>query len=103
AVAEYEAFATSLAFLRHRGRRGRAGAEFVVRERELLDALWSRRLLARPALEYAARSTAPPPMPGPAYTAGPPLGYIPPQGYAPPQGYTYAPPVPAYYNPYLSG
>jgi RsiW-degrading membrane proteinase PrsW (M82 family) len=59
-VARYEACATSLAFLRHRGRRGRAGADFVVRERELLDELWRRREAARPALEYAARVTAPP-------------------------------------------
>ncbi|CAL9526268.1 hypothetical protein SUDANB105_03927 [Streptomyces sp. enrichment culture] len=60
AVAEYEAYATSLAFLRHRGRRGRAGADFVVRERQLLHELWRRREVARPALEYAARVTAPP-------------------------------------------
>jgi hypothetical protein len=59
-VAQYEAYATSLAFLRHRGRRGRAGADFVVRERELLSELWHRREVARPALDYAARSTAPP-------------------------------------------
>lgn len=58
-VAEYEACATSLAFLRRRGRRGRAGADFVVRERELLAELWSRRETARPALAYAARATAP--------------------------------------------
>ncbi|WP_333778087.1 PrsW family intramembrane metalloprotease [Streptomyces sp. IBSBF 3136] len=54
AVAEYEAYATSLAFLRHRGRLGRAGAGFVDRERELLAELWRRRAVARPALEYAA-------------------------------------------------
>lgn len=59
AVAEYEAYATSLAFLRHRGRRGRAGADFVVRERELLRELWRRRDVARPALDHAARATAP--------------------------------------------
>ena len=59
-VAQYEAYATSLAFLRHRGRRGRAGADFVVRERELLQELWWRREVARPALDYAARATAPP-------------------------------------------
>ncbi|MEU0050329.1 PrsW family intramembrane metalloprotease [Streptomyces sp. NPDC006309] len=58
-VARYEAYATSLAFLRHRGRRGRAGADFVVRERELLDELWRRREPARPALEYAARAATP--------------------------------------------
>ncbi|MFI6278402.1 PrsW family intramembrane metalloprotease [Streptomyces sp. NPDC050988] len=62
AVAEYEAYATSLAFLRHRGRKGRAGADFVVRERELLHELWTRREPARPALLYAARATAPAPV-----------------------------------------
>jgi hypothetical protein len=59
AVAQYEAYATSLAFLRHRGRRGRAGADYVVRERQLLQELWTRREAARPALQYAARATAP--------------------------------------------
>ncbi|WP_432139068.1 MULTISPECIES: PrsW family glutamic-type intramembrane protease [unclassified Streptomyces] len=65
AVAEYEAYATSLAFLRHRGRRGRAGAGFVERERELLNELWRRREVARPALGYAARIVAPVPLPMP--------------------------------------
>ncbi|MFF7447786.1 MULTISPECIES: PrsW family glutamic-type intramembrane protease [unclassified Streptomyces] len=60
AVAQYEAYATSLAFLRHRGRLGRANADFVVRERELLHELWVRREVARPALDHAARMTAPP-------------------------------------------
>ncbi|MFJ1972870.1 PrsW family intramembrane metalloprotease [Streptomyces sp. NPDC087903] len=60
AVAQYEAYATSLAFLRHRGRSGRANTDFVVRERELLQELWWRREVARPALDYAARATAPP-------------------------------------------
>ncbi|GHH83249.1 PrsW family intramembrane metalloprotease [Streptomyces capitiformicae] len=55
AVAEYETYATSLAFLRRRGRRGRAGGDFVLRERELLFELWRRRELARPALAYAGR------------------------------------------------
>ncbi|CAM5631545.1 Protease PrsW OS=Streptomyces aurantiogriseus OX=66870 GN=GCM10010251_06770 PE=4 SV=1 [Streptomyces aurantiogriseus] len=59
-VAQYEAYATSLAFLRHRGRLGRAGADFVVRERELLNELWRRKDIARPALDHAARMTAPP-------------------------------------------
>ncbi|MFH8976352.1 PrsW family intramembrane metalloprotease [Streptomyces sp. NPDC017890] len=59
-VARYEAYATSLAFLRQRARRGRAGADFAVRERELLDALWHRRGVARPALDHSARATAPP-------------------------------------------
>lgn len=97
-VAQYEAYATSLAFLRHRGRRGRAGADFVVREQELLQELWRRREVARPALDHAARATAPPvpvvaapwPMygayghpaqptyqPYPAYPAGPYSAYNP--------------------------
>jgi RsiW-degrading membrane proteinase PrsW (M82 family) len=87
AVAEYEAYATSLAFLRHRGRSGRAGADFVVRERELLHELWSRREPARPALAYAARATAPVP-------ALPPW-------YGPPYGHPATTPYPAY-NPYRS-
>ncbi|MCX4906822.1 PrsW family intramembrane metalloprotease [Streptomyces sp. NBC_00878] len=60
-VAEYEAYATSLAFLRHRGHQGRADADFVLRERELLHELWTRREPARPALLYAAHATAPAP------------------------------------------
>ncbi|MFI1169717.1 PrsW family intramembrane metalloprotease [Streptomyces sp. NPDC020801] len=59
-VSQYEAYATSLAFLRHRGNRGRAGADFVVREQELLHELWRRREAAQPALDHAARMTAPP-------------------------------------------
>lgn len=84
AVAQYEAYATSLAFLRRRALRGRAGADYVVRERELLDALWHRREVARPALEHAARATAPPPVrPWPGHWAyGPHPGYGP-YGYAP--------------------
>jgi RsiW-degrading membrane proteinase PrsW (M82 family) len=74
-VAEYEAYATSLAFLRHRGRRGRAGADFVVRERELLAELWQRRTVARPALDYAARASAPAPAAAPVYWTPPPYGY----------------------------
>ncbi|MFD3731409.1 PrsW family intramembrane metalloprotease [Streptomyces sp. NPDC058632] len=67
AVAQYGAYATSLAFLRHRGRRGRVGADFVVREHELLREMWHRRSTARPALEYAARATAPPAPPWPVH------------------------------------
>ncbi|WP_328770579.1 PrsW family intramembrane metalloprotease [Streptomyces sp. NBC_00286] len=89
AVAEYEAYATSLAFLRHRGRRGRAGTDFVVRERELLHELWARRELARPALAYAARATAPPPAPPPWPTYGNTYG----------NSYGQGSPYPAY-NPY---
>jgi len=66
-VAAYEAYATSLAFLRRRGRRGRAGADFVVRERELLAELWNRRETARPALAHAATVAAPLPTPWPPY------------------------------------
>ncbi|EGX60171.1 hypothetical protein SZN_08821 [Streptomyces zinciresistens K42] len=63
-VARYEAYATSLALLRHGGRRGRARADFVERERELLHALWRRRETARPALEHAVAVRA---WPGPWY------------------------------------
>ncbi|MEU6403991.1 PrsW family intramembrane metalloprotease [Streptomyces sp. NPDC046985] len=59
-VAQYEAYATSLAFLRRRGRLGRAGSDMAARERDLLHELWRRRAVARPALEHAARMTAPP-------------------------------------------
>nr|WP_237773463.1 MULTISPECIES: PrsW family intramembrane metalloprotease [Streptomyces] len=112
-VAEYQEYATSLAFLRHRGRRGRAGADFVARERELLEKLWERREPARPALDYAARATAPVmvPMPygayghppyGPAPYAAPAWGHTP---YAPPP-YGQPQPHPAHgypaYNPYRS-
>ncbi|WP_459737841.1 PrsW family intramembrane metalloprotease [Streptomyces sp. E-15] len=86
-VARYEAYATSLAFLRRRGRAGKAGADFVVRERELLDELWKRRGVARPALEYASRAF----VPAPVYWAAP-YGYPP----AVPR------PVQPVYNPYRS-
>lgn len=58
-VAEYQAYATKLAFHRNRGRRGRAGGDFALRERELLFELWRRRELARPALGYAGREAGP--------------------------------------------
>ncbi|MFE1028529.1 PrsW family intramembrane metalloprotease [Streptomyces sp. NPDC058818] len=96
AVAQYEAYATSLAFLRRRGRLGRAGADFAVRERELLGALWHRRDVARPALDYAARATAPPvpvavrPRAHPYGAYGPGLPATAPTPY----------PAPAAYNPY---
>ncbi|MCS0601546.1 PrsW family intramembrane metalloprotease [Streptomyces sp. LP11] len=93
-VARYETAATSLAFLRHRGRQGRAGSDFVVRERELLTELWQHRAVARPALEYAARAAAP----APAYWAPQPYGY----GYEYGYGYGYpAVPHPAY-HPYTA-
>ncbi|WP_261718789.1 PrsW family intramembrane metalloprotease [Streptomyces sp. FZ201] len=96
-VAQYEAYATSLAFLRHRGRRGRAGADFVVREAELLRELWRRRETARPALDHAARATAPP---VPVVAAPWPMYGV----YGHPAQPTYQP-YPAYpaypaYNPY---
>jgi RsiW-degrading membrane proteinase PrsW (M82 family) len=97
-VAEYEAYATSLAFLRHRGRRGRAGADFAVRERELLHELWRRREVAQPALDHAARMTMPvvaPPWP--AYGVHGVYGVpVRPPGYGP---YGQAAPYPSY-NPY---
>ncbi|MEV5885390.1 PrsW family intramembrane metalloprotease [Streptomyces sp. NPDC052020] len=123
-VARYEAYATSLAFLRHRARHGRAGADFAVRERELLRELWSRHELARPALEHAARITAPPlpvvppPAPWPPYgPAATPHPQVHPQAhpqtpYAAPAPYQPQPhplphqqpqPQPYYeYNPYRS-
>lgn len=112
-VARYEAYATSLAFLRHRARRGRAGPDFAVREMELLAALWRRREAARPALDHAARITAPPvpvtappwPMPG-AYGHGYAYGQVSPYGQAPaygqPAGYAPQPAQYPAYNPYRS-
>ncbi|MFE9020026.1 PrsW family intramembrane metalloprotease [Streptomyces sp. NPDC007808] len=81
-VARYEAYATSLAFLRHRGRRGRAGADFVGRERELLRELWRRREIARPALEHAAATAQPWPGHGYGYGASAPAPWQP-YGQAP--------------------
>ncbi|MEU0392313.1 PrsW family intramembrane metalloprotease [Streptomyces sp. NPDC006208] len=57
AVSEYEAFATSLAFLRHRAHRGAMGPDFAEREQELLHHLWQRREVAGPSLSYAAQAT----------------------------------------------
>lgn len=101
AVAQYEAYATSLAFLRHRGRRGRAGADFVVRERELLHELWRRREYARGALDHAVAAQA-----WPAYGYAGPVHW---QAYGPGHGHAYGPgygsgygsaaPYPVY-NPY---
>jgi hypothetical protein len=104
-VAEYEAYATSLAFLRHRGLLGRAGADFAVRERELLGELWRRREIARPALAYAAHVTTPIPVPPPwpalMYGYGAPQPYAYPQ--APAQAQPYGPPTPyPAYDPYRS-
>ncbi|MEU3373582.1 PrsW family glutamic-type intramembrane protease [Streptomyces sp. NPDC006660] len=78
AVAEYEAFATTLAFLRHRAYR-RAGAtgpspDFAAREQELLHHLWERKPVAGPALLYAAGAAGRiwlPPQPRPPYPGSP--------------------------------
>ncbi|KUL39126.1 PrsW family intramembrane metalloprotease [Streptomyces regalis] len=95
AVAQYEAYATSLAFLRHRGRLGRGGADFVVRERELLHELWWRRELARPALEHAGAAQA-----WSVYGYGAPVPvYWQPYGQVYGPGYGAAVPYPAS-NPY---
>ncbi|MFG2135007.1 PrsW family intramembrane metalloprotease [Streptomyces sp. NPDC048751] len=101
AVAQYEAYATSLAFLRRRGNRGKAGADFVVREAELLRELWGRRDVARPALDHAARVTAPPvPVVAPPWPVHGVYGYG--YGQGPGAGYEHpAAPYPAY-NPYRS-
>ncbi|MFI6943823.1 PrsW family glutamic-type intramembrane protease [Streptomyces sp. NPDC050418] len=87
-VREYISLATALAFLRARGRSGRAGADFVVREQELLHALWSRRGPARPALDHAARVTAPP-FPQPYTPWANPYGPV-----LPPLPYGYMAPMP---------
>ncbi len=91
-VAEYEAFATSLAFLRRQVRRGTADPDFAARELELLHHLWQRRDVAGPALAYAAQVTqrvrarraAPPPGPYPWYGARGPTGPYGPGPYAHP-------------------
>lgn len=84
AVAEYESFATSLAFLRRQARRGTAGPHLAERELELLHHLWQRREVAGPALAYAAgrlrpRHTRPTRPPYQRYGAHP--GYGPHPGY----------------------
>lgn len=105
AVAQYVAYATSLAFLRHRGRRGRAGADYVVRERELLHELWRRRELARPALEHAVATRAWPAyghaVPGHWQPYGQVNGHGQGHAYGHGHGHMYGPtpPYPAY-NPY---
>lgn len=111
-VTEYGRYATSLAHLRHRGRRGRAGADFVHRERELLHELWRRRGIAQPALNQAARTTMPvavPPWPVPGMPGRPAgHGVYGAPGWPPvwppvwPSGYGPYGPVapPPWYNPY---
>lgn len=64
----------------------------MTRERELLLELWHRRAAARPALEHAARLTAPRVPYGAGWAYGPVPAVWPPQGQ---------PPYPAYGdNPY---
>ncbi|WP_405760296.1 PrsW family intramembrane metalloprotease [Streptomyces sp. NBC_01420] len=112
AVAEYEAFATSLAFLRRQAGRGTPDPDFAARELELLHHLWQRRDVAGPALAYAARATHrrppgfPPPWPhhayGPhAYAVAPaPYLYGAPTPYAPYAAQPYGrQPVPPYTAP----
>ncbi|WP_327709842.1 PrsW family intramembrane metalloprotease [Streptomyces sp. NBC_00464] len=101
-VAEYESFATSLAFLRRQARRGTAGPDFAERERELLHHLWQRRETAGPALGYAAQATGRlrprfvpavhRPYPGQVQRQGPGQGY----GAHPPHGGHAPHPYPAY-------
>ncbi|MGP3926087.1 PrsW family intramembrane metalloprotease [Streptomyces sp. 8N616] len=99
AVAEYQAFATALAFLRQRAHRGAAGADFVAREQELLHHLWQRKDLAQPALAHAALLTARPWVPPQwapphGYGGPPPYGYAPPPYYGPGPGPHHHPPAP---------
>ncbi|MEV7400072.1 PrsW family glutamic-type intramembrane protease [Streptomyces sp. NPDC091267] len=87
-VAEYESFATSLAFLRRQARRGTAGPDLAERELELLHHLWQRKEVAGPALAYAAQVTGRlrprfiprPPQPYQGYGAHPGYGTYGPQG-----------------------
>ncbi|MEW1890380.1 MULTISPECIES: PrsW family glutamic-type intramembrane protease [unclassified Streptomyces] len=93
AVAEYEAFATSLASLRRQAGLGRADPDFAARELELLHHLWQRREIAGPALAYAARATHRRP---PGYTAA----WPPRRPYAGgPVPYAYGNPAPYNGNP----
>ncbi|MCX5387751.1 PrsW family intramembrane metalloprotease [Streptomyces sp. NBC_00083] len=110
AVAEYEAFATTLAFLRHRAYRSAGatgpGPDFAAREQELLHHLWERKPVAAPALLYAAGATGRiwlPPQPGPPHPYTQHAQYAPQPRYAP-----YGQPGPAAgpapygaHNPYL--
>ncbi|WP_405898971.1 PrsW family intramembrane metalloprotease [Streptomyces sp. NBC_00727] len=108
-VAEYEAFATSLAFLRRQARRGTADPDFAARELELLHHLWQRRDVAGPALAYAARATHrrppgfPPPWPHHAYGPHAHSAAPAPYPYGAPSPYTAQPygqqPVPPYTAP----
>ncbi|MEU0832339.1 PrsW family intramembrane metalloprotease [Streptomyces sp. NPDC005969] len=94
AVAEYESFATSLAFLRRRAGRGAAEPDFTARELELLHHLWQRREVAAPALAYAAQATG---RLRPRYPAPAPI----PQQYQPYGGHNpyLSPPGPSYHQP----
>ncbi|MFE7131811.1 PrsW family intramembrane metalloprotease [Streptomyces sp. NPDC057638] len=74
ALSEYQRFATSLASLRHRARRGVVEPDFVAREQELLHHMWELKAIAGPALTHAARTT------GRAWTPPPYRDY---EGYNP--------------------
>ncbi|WP_438292619.1 PrsW family intramembrane metalloprotease [Streptomyces sp. HUAS TT7] len=110
AVAEYEAFATALAFLRHRAYRSAGavgpGPDFAAREQELLHHLWERKPVAGPALLYAAGATGRiwlPPQPGPPHPYTQHAQYAPYVPYVPQVPYGQPGPAagPAPYNPYL--
>ncbi|MFF2012527.1 PrsW family glutamic-type intramembrane protease [Streptomyces sp. NPDC058195] len=105
-VAEYESFATALASLRLRARRGEAGPDFAERELELLHHLWQRREVAAWALTYAAQATGRlrphrlPPIPyaqppHPRYAQPGPYGQRP-GPYAQPAAYPHHPSYAAY-------
>ncbi|MFE3181358.1 PrsW family intramembrane metalloprotease [Streptomyces violascens] len=110
AVAEYEAFATALAFLRHRAYRSAGavgpGPDFAAREQELLHHLWERKPVAGPALLYAAGATGRiwlPPQPGPPHPYTQHAQFAPYVPYVPQVPYGQQGPAagPAPYNPYL--
>ncbi|MFD8589097.1 PrsW family intramembrane metalloprotease [Streptomyces sp. NPDC059637] len=67
---EYQAFATSLAFLRQRAAKGIAGPDFSTREQELLHHLWQRKEQVRPLLAQCVYAVPPPPGAGPGWGPG---------------------------------
>ncbi|MCF6524848.1 PrsW family intramembrane metalloprotease [Streptomyces sp. JJ36] len=89
-VLEYQHFATSLALLRSRADFGAPAPDFAAREQELLHHLWTRRALAAPPTQSAARALAPPVPLVPWWAApghrpwGPPGTGAGPTPYAPP-------------------
>ena len=100
-VAEYAAFATSLAFLRHRWRRGRAGHDFPAQEERLLRELWRRRHLACPALAHATRTLPPAAWPPGTYGWGPYWWEL--YGYGFPAGGATGGPLPGAPAPFPGG